>query len=60
MEIAEELGGCKTVGPGATVMGRYVIHLARAAQAVNPRELRLRKKTKESATDLFTKFCHLS
>jgi len=35
MEIAEEPGGCKTVGPGATVMGRYVIHLARAAQAVN-------------------------
>ena len=45
MEIAEELEGYKTVELPPVIMGQYVIHPARATQAVNPREFRLRKKT---------------
>ncbi|MBL7154880.1 MAG: glycosyltransferase, partial [Phycisphaerae bacterium] len=37
--------GYKTVELPASVMGRYVIHLAHATQVVNPREFTLRKRT---------------
>ena len=37
--------GYKTVELPAAVMGRYIIHLAHATQAVNPAEFTLRRKT---------------
>lgn len=37
--------GYKTVELPASLIGRYVIHLAHATQVVNPREFKLRKKT---------------
>lgn len=37
--------GYKTVQLPAKVLGRYVIHLAHATQAINPAEFTLRKKT---------------
>ncbi|HEW78593.1 MAG TPA: glycosyltransferase [Phycisphaerales bacterium] len=35
----------KTVELSPTIMGRYIIHLAHATQAVNPQEFTLRKRT---------------
>jgi glycosyltransferase involved in cell wall biosynthesis len=37
--------GYKTVELPASIMGRYIIHLAHATQAFNPQEFTLRKKT---------------
>jgi glycosyltransferase involved in cell wall biosynthesis len=37
--------GYRTVELSPSVMGRYVIHLAHATQAINPREFSLRKST---------------
>jgi len=37
--------GYKTVELRPLVMGRYIVHLAHATQAINPEEFKLRKKT---------------
>ncbi|OHB57828.1 MAG: hypothetical protein A2173_07025 [Planctomycetes bacterium RBG_13_44_8b] len=37
--------GYKTVELAPSIMGQYIIHLAHATQAVNPKEFTLRKKT---------------
>ena len=37
--------GYKTIELTPSVMGRYIIHLAHATQAINPQEFTLRKKT---------------
>ena len=37
--------GYKTVELPVSIMGRYIIHLAHATQAVNPQEFPLQKRT---------------
>jgi len=47
--------GYKTVELPASIMGRYVIHLAHATQVVNPQEFKLRKKTTRKCRRLVDK-----
>jgi len=47
--------GYKTVELSASVMGRFVCHLAHATQVVNPLEFNLRKRTLRKCHRLFGK-----
>ncbi|MFA5554212.1 MAG: glycosyltransferase [Phycisphaerae bacterium] len=47
--------GYKTVELKPSLMGRYIVHLAHATQAVNPQEFKLRSKTHRKFGRLFNK-----
>ena len=47
--------GYNTVELSPSIMGRYIIHLAHATQAINPKEFNLRKKTIQKCHQLVDK-----